>query len=137
MLRLVVCCGAGMSSSILATKFQEEIKANDLQEKVSIVYMAMPLLMEKQADFDLALMCPHLRYHAINAVKSGKVTLPFYLIPSRLYGTMKLLPLLEDAIDLFKIYKETHENPVHFPDESLMVNDRYTSHRRWLELKTK
>lgn len=133
MLRICVCCGGGMSSSVLAARFEEKIIEKGWSDKVSVDYLPITFMFEQQDRFDIALLCPHLRYGAQRAVETGKITIPLYLIPSRLYGTMELVPLLEDAIDVFKIFKETKENPVHFPEEGLLVTKRDTSHRRWIK----
>ena len=133
MFRLVICCGGGMSSSVLSVKFNDEIKERGWEEKISIDYLPLPFLFHQMDKYDFALLCPHLRYHALRAVEAGKVTIPFYIIPSRLYGSMRLLPLVEDAIDALFIYKETKANTVCFPGEDLLVTKRDTSYRRWIK----
>lgn len=133
MLRLVVCCGGGMSSSVLSVQFQKTIDEHGWQDKVSIAYLPLLFLQNRQEEFDLALLCPHLIYHAKAMVEKKILTLPLYIIPSRIYGSMKLIPLLEDAADILQIFNETHENPVHFPNENYLETKRDTSHRRWIQ----
>lgn len=133
MLRLIVCCGGGMSSSVLSVKFKEEIIARGWQDKVSIDYMPLPFLFDHQDDYDIALLCPHLRYYLKKPIESGNVKIPLYIIPARLYGAMKLQPLVEDGMDALKRYHETHENPVYFPGEDGMVTHRDCSYRQWIK----
>lgn len=133
MLRMVVCCGGGMSSSVLSQQFNNTIKEQHWEGKISVEYLPLIFLYKHQEKFDIAMVCPHSRYHAIDLVKSGKVSIPLYMIPARLYGSMKLVPLVEDAVDALKIYHDTGENPVHFPEESLLETKRDTSHRRWIK----
>lgn len=133
MLRLVVCCGGGMSSSVLAVKFQEEIDAKGWQDKVSIDYLPLVFLLKQQEKYDIALLCPHLRYHAKQAIEAGIVKIPLYIIPARLYGAMRLQPLVEDGMDALKLYQENHVNPVLFPGESGLETRRNCSYRQWIK----
>lgn len=146
MLKMVISCGGGMSSSALSVEMKKEIKERGWEDKVQIEFLAFPLLIkqkdlafpiqfdEQSIDFDIAFLCPHLRYHVQNALKQ-KVDLdvPMYIMPIQMYGRMKLEELMEDAQDLLEIYKGSDEKLLHFPDEEILVTKRNTSHRRWLK----
>lgn len=132
MLRMVICCGGGMSSSVLSAHMKETIKKEGMEEKISVAYLPLTFLLKRQNQFDIAMLCPHLRYYAQEAVKKG-VTIPMYIIPSCIYGTMDIHALLEDAVDILKLYKETKQNPIHFPEESFLETKRNISHRRWIK----
>lgn len=134
MLRLVVCCGGGMSSSVLSKKFQDLIQENHWQDQVSVAYQPFTLLSKQQENYDLALLCPHSVYTAKDLIKKGVITIPVYIIPAQLYGSMKPELLLEDAIDILDIYHDTKMNPLHFPHEDFLERKRNTSHRRWVKL---
>lgn len=133
MLRLVVCCGGGMSSSILSAQFQSTIEKRNWETKVSIDYLPLVFLPKHQEKYDLALVCPHSIHTAKNLIKEDKVRIPIYIIPARLYGIMRLEPLVEDAIDILNIYKETGMNPLHFPHEEFLERKRDISYRRWIK----
>lgn len=137
MLKMVICCLGGFSSSIMCEHVKEEIKANGLEGKVSIEFLAFGLFKQRPQDYDIALLCPHLRYQAKRYVEEHEVKTPLYLIPAQIYGTMRLKDLLVDALDLLDIYKVKKENPVHFEDEEILVRDRNVAHRFWVSKQQK
>lgn len=132
MLRIVICCGGGMSSSVLSSHMKETIKEAGMEDKITIEYLPLIFLPKRQDQFDIAMLCPHLRYYAQDMVRKG-ITVPMYIIPSCIYGTMDIYALLEDAVDILKLYKETGMNPIHFPEESFLETKRNISHRRWIK----
>lgn len=133
MLRMVICCGGGYSSSCLAKLVQKEIIDRNLSGEVSVVFKPFARFKEDHSDFDIALLCPHLLYDAKNFVKENTVDFPLYMIPSQMYGTMRLDDLMKDSVDLIKVFSENHENIAHFPDEGLIEMKRNISHRAWLK----
>lgn len=135
MLKMVICCAGGMSSSIMANKVKKEIEERNLQSDVTMTFMSFAHFKKAYQEFDIAFLCPHQLYEAKRYCSEVELPLPVYIIPSLMYGTMYLDDLLEDAQDLLKIYKEKKENPIHFPDEQFLVIDRNTSHRRWLKFQ--
>lgn len=134
MLKMLISCGAGMSSSALTVHMQKEIEQRGWQNQVKVDFLPFPLLMtqQKELDYDIALLCPHLMYYAKNAIKEKELHIPMYIIPSLLYGRMDLQELMEDAQDLLLLYKGSKELLYHFPEESLLDIKRNTSHRRWI-----
>lgn len=134
MLKMAISCGMGMSSSAVTQHMKKEIIKDGLQDQVSVDYIPFPLLMEQQddVDFDIILLCPHLMFYSKNAVKDKFVKIPMYIIPAKMYGTMSLQYLMEDAIDLLAENKEKQEMLLHFPEEKLLDIKRSISHRRWI-----
>lgn len=134
MLKLIISCGGGMSSSVLFSHIQEDIIKKGWEDKLQVSFVAFPIFMEKQDayDADLILVCPHLRFFVQEENKKGSLTKPIYIIPALLYGSMNIEYLMEDALDLLEIHKNSQEKLLKFPEEKLLNTERKTSHRRWI-----
>ena len=133
MLRMVICCGGGMSSSVISVQIKKAIEDKGWEDEISVAFMPLLFLVKHQEEFDIAMLCPHTMHHAQEMARKNEIQLPMYVIPARLYGSMNLEYLREDAEDILKIYAETKENPLHFPGEKFLEVKRNTSHRRWLK----
>ena len=82
---------------------------------------------------DVALCCPHLEFPAKNAVKEGKLRIPVFILPMRLYGQIDIENTIEEAEDVLALWNAGATNIVTFPDEPRsMTATRTVSHRRWL-----
>ena len=58
---------------------------------------------------------------------------PFYVIPTRLYGLMSAEDFMQDAEDAIAGWKETGMNPFTFEGEKTAIRVmRTVSHRKWL-----
>lgn len=148
MIRMVISCGGGMSSSALSVHVNKQIIEKGLQEQVSVDFIPFPLLInpktsdlafpmyrDKEAEakvYDIVLLCPHLQYYALDAIKKHTVHTPMYIMPSLMYGNMQIEDLLEDSIELLELYQHQPDVLMHFPDEKYLEIKRNTSHRRWL-----
>ena len=122
-LRIAVCCGGGFSSSALAKRMQKEAERRNFR------YVPFIDLEGAQDEFDVAMLCPHLQYKAVEV--ADRFRIPLYIIPPRLYGMMPAEDLLEDAEDVCAIWGETHTNLVAFPDDPPALSIKRTrSHRR-------
>lgn len=135
MLRIMVTCGGGFSSSALVTHLNQEAKEKNLD--VEFVY--------KPFDFggisglvdtvDIVMLCPHLAHNAKQLAEKYPQK-PFYVIPTRLYGLMAAEEFLEDAEDAIEGWKETGMNPFHFEGEQTAIRVmRTVSHRKWMASK--
>ena len=135
MLRIMVTCGGGFSSSALVTHLNQEAKEKNLD--VEFVY--------KPFDFggisglvdtvDIVMLCPHLAHNAKQLAEKYPEK-PFYVIPTRLYGLMAAEEFLEDAEDAIEGWKETGMNPFHFEGEQTAIRVmRTVSHRKWMASK--
>lgn len=93
---------------------------------------------ERQDEVDVALCCPHLEYPAKDAAKQGKLRIPVFILPMRLYGQINIEGVVEEAEDVLKLWNDGTPNPVVFPDEPRpMTSTRAVSHRRWLQQQGK
>ena len=88
---------------------------------------------QRQDNVDVALCCPHLEYPARDAAKQGKLRIPVFILPMRLYGQINIEGVVEEAEDVLELWKNGAQNPVTFPDEPRpMTATRTVSHRRWV-----
>lgn len=129
MLKIAICCGGGFSSSALASHLEKESTEKNLKERAEFVFIPISHLIEKMDEVDIAMVCPHSEY--VVRKNAPLYTIPVTVIPPRLYGLMPAIAFIEDAEDLYELWKNGIKNMVTFPDEphSLAVK-RTTSHRR-------
>ena len=150
MLRMAICCGGGFSSSTMAEHLNKQIREKHLEDKIFLEFIPFANLYgddsafitsvkrERQDEVDVALLCPHLEYDAKRAVAAGKIHIPIFILPMRLYGLVDIENLIEDAEDVLELWKAGASNIVTFPDEPRSVTARRTvSHRRWLAHKNR
>lgn len=124
MLKILLCCGGGFSSSYINQRMQKEIEEKGLSEKVSFEYSPFSLALEKAADFDIIVCCPHLNIYVKQVAAKQEVPIPMYLLPPRMYGKMEIEEIYQDAQDIVAIFNETKTNPVHFPGEDNVLRIR-------------
>lgn len=145
MLRIAICCGGGFSSSTMAAHLNRQLEEKGLQDEVSLQFIPFSALWgesaafisgnraERQDEVDVCLCCPHLEYPAKDAAKKGKLRIPVFILPMRLYGQIDIEGAIEEAEDVLELWKQGTPNPVVFPDEPRsMTATRNVSHRRWL-----
>ena len=145
MLRIAICCGGGFSSSTMASHLNKQLSAKHLEDEVFLEFIPFANLYgddsafvtgthrDRQGEVDVALLCPHLEFDAKRAVDAGKIHIPIFLLPMRLYGLVDIENLIEDAEDVLELWKAGAPNIVTFPDEPRSVAAKRTvSHRRWL-----
>ena len=129
MLRIVICCLGGASSSYVARHLKEEVGAQGLGERASFAFLPFGGLVRHQDEFDIAMICPHQEYEI--KAHAADYHIPVYVIPMVMYGTMPAEYLIEDAEDLMPVWERCPQNPVSFPDEPRsMTCGRTMSHRR-------
>lgn len=136
MLKIAICCGGGFSSSALALHMEKQVKENNLEDKVSFIFIPIAHLLDRMKEVDIAMVCPHMEYEVRKHAKD--FTIPVTIIPPRLYGLMNARDYIEDAEDLIEIWKQgTPDNYVKFPDEPRpLAVKRTVSHRRSLKGET-
>ena len=145
MLRIAICCGGGFSSSTMAAHLNKQIEEKNLGDEVFLEFIPFANLYgsdaafvsnvnrERQDEVDVALLCPHLEFDAKRAAAEGKLHIPVFVLPMRLYGLVDIENLIEDAEDVIKLWKVGAPNIVAFPDEPRsVIAKRTVSHRRWL-----
>lgn len=150
MLRIAICCGGGFSSSTMASHLNKQLTAKHLDNEVFLEFIPFANLYggdsafiagvkrDRQDEVDVALLCPHLEFDAKRAVAAGKIHIPIFLLPMRLYGLVDIENLIEEAQDVIELWNNGTPNIVTFPDEprSIMAK-RTVSHRRWLKQQGK
>ena len=150
MLRIAICCGGGFSSSTMAAHLNKQLKEKHLEDKVFLEFIPFANLYgddsafitnthrDRQDEVDVALLCPHLEYPARTAVKEGKLRIPVFVLPMRMYGLVDIENLIEEAEDVLELWNNGAQNVITFPDEPRsMTAPRTVSHRRWVARQNK
>lgn len=145
MLRIAICCGGGFSSSTMAAHLNKQLAESRFKDDVTLEFIPFSGLWggasafiggnqtERQDNVDVALCCPHLEFPAKDAAKQGKLRIPVFILPMRLYGQIDIENVVEEAEDVLELWRNGTPNPVVFPDEPRsMTSTRAVSHRRWL-----
>ena len=131
MLRIAICCGGGFSSSALATHLEKESEEKGLGERANFIFIPIAHLLDRMDEVDIAMVCPHMEFKVRQ--DAPKYTIPVTIIPPRLYGLMPALDFIEDAEDIYELWKNGAKNMVTFPDEPRpLAVKRTLSHRRKL-----
>lgn len=117
MIRVLLCCGGGFSSSYVAERMKKEIIAKGLSDQLEMEFSPFSLVLEKIDNFDIIICCPHLNIYVKQLLEKTDVQVPIYVLPPRMYGNMEIEEIYQDVIDLLEIYQQTHMNPVRFPGE--------------------
>lgn len=121
MLKILICCGGGFSSSYVTERMKKEVVEKKLQDEVYIEFYPFSLVKEKEKDFDIVMCCPHLKIYVDRLLNETTMSIPIYLLPPKMYGFMQLEEIMLDAKDVIAIYQETKMNPVHFPGEEKLL----------------
>ena len=131
MLRIAICCGGGFSSSALAAHLEKESEEKGLKERATFIFIPILHLLERMDEVDVAMVCPHMEMQVRK--DAPKYTSPVTIIPPRLYGLMPAQSFIEDAEDIYDLWKNGAKNMVTFPEEPRpLAVKRTISHRRWL-----
>lgn len=121
MIRILLCCGGGFSSSAIATRMKKEIKEKNLEDKYSIEFLPFGLGLKELDRFDVVILCPHLKVELDRALKNQTIDKPLYLLPPKMYGLMKFDEIIVDIEDVMKMYQENSVVPVKFPGEDNLL----------------
>ena len=62
MIKILLCCGGGFSSSALSNKAKKEILENNMQNDYDIEFSPFFTANNKISEFDIFVCCPHLIY---------------------------------------------------------------------------
>lgn len=117
MIRILLCCGGGFSSSYVAERMKKEIVEKHLDQELLMEFSPFSIAYEKLDDFDIIVCCPHLNMYIKSFIEEHDVKIPIYVLPPRMYGNMEINEIYQDVQDLLVIYQQTQMNPVHFPGE--------------------
>lgn len=130
MIKILLCCAGGFSSSALSNKMNKEILDNNMQNDYYIEFSPFMLVNKKMSEFDIIVCCPHLIMSVKKLVENSNPDKPIYILPPRMYGLMNFKELVLDVIDAIDLYNRTEKNPVYFPgEENTMEVTRYVAYR--------
>lgn len=130
MIKILLCCAGGFSSSALSNKMNKEILDNNMQNDYYIEFSPFMLVNKKMSEFDIIVCCPHLIMSVKKLVETSNTDKPIYILPPRMYGLMNFKELVLDVIDAIDLYNKTDKNPVYFPgEENTMAITRYVAYR--------
>lgn len=121
MIRVLLCCGGGFSSSYVAERMKKEIAEKHLDQELLMEFSPFSIAYEKLDDFDIIICCPHLNMYVKSFIQQHNVKIPIYVLPPRMYGNMEIDEIYQDIQDLLVIYQKTQMNPVHFPGEDYVL----------------
>lgn len=131
MLKILITCAGGFSSSHLVRLMQDEIaEMPDSAEYEVDFFQNVQHKGRAFSEYDVIMCCPHLRFQLIALMeKHALFDIPLYVIPPRMYGLIRASEMLEDAREIVARYKENPSNPFHFPgEENPLQNMRTVSY---------
>lgn len=117
MIKILLCCGGGFSSSYVTERMKKEIIENHLEDEVMIEFSPFSISLEKIDNFDIMVCCPHLNIYVKQLVAKQNIPIPIYILPPRMYGKMEIQEIFQDAKDIIRIFQDNRVNPVCFPGE--------------------
>ena len=146
MLRIAICCGGGFSSSTMAAHLNRQLEESPFKDDVTLQFIPFSALWgesaafqsgnltQRQDEVDVALCCPHLEFPAKTAEREGRLRIPVFILPMRMYGQIDIENAIEEAQDVLALYqKDPSTHIITFPGEARsMTATRNVSHRRWL-----
>ena len=131
MIRILICCGGGFSSSVLVKRVQDQIAEKGYQDKIQVDFSSIYLVEDKFSNYDVVMCCPHLSNSLPHFIELCGGSVPFYLLPTRMYGLLNARDIYEDALDIIEQFKITKKNPFCFPgEENYFSVQRTHSYRR-------
>lgn len=131
MVKVLLCCLGGFSSSALAQKVEKEILESNMQNDFYIEFSPFQLAVKKASEFDIIVCCPHLIIDVKKIIKTLNPNIPIYILPPRMYGMMSFDELSLDVVDAIELYNKNKVNPVYFPgEESILRVTRHVAYRK-------
>ncbi|EUJ29159.1 hypothetical protein MFLO_11250 [Listeria floridensis FSL S10-1187] len=101
MKKIMLICSAGMSSSLLVKKMQEEIATNALDAEV--IAVAEADVSKHASEVDVVLLAPQVRFLATSLKrKFGARSIPIEIIDAIDYGTMDGKNVLNQAYTMME-----------------------------------
>ena len=99
MIRIMLACAGGMSTSLLMNKMKEEADNRGLE--VSVEAIGEKTLEQHLGEFDVLLLGPQIRYVIPNVKKILAGKIPFDVIDMRDYGLMNGEKVLAAALKMY------------------------------------
>lgn len=94
-MKIMLCCNAGMSTSLLVQKMQKEAAARG--EDIQIEARPMNEAMDHLDEPDVLLLGPQIGYAKDDFEKAVAGRIPVSIIPMADYGRMNAAKILDDA----------------------------------------
>lgn len=102
MLRILLACAGGMSTSLLMNKMKEEADQRGIE--VSVDAVGEKTIGNHIGNFDVLLLGPQVRYVLKNVQDVVDDKAPFDVIDMRDYGTMNGAKVLDRAIKMYESF---------------------------------
>ncbi len=99
MLRIMLACSAGMSTSLLVTKMEQAAAAAGKEAKIWAVSEAS--VKGNLGEFDILLVGPQIRFKAKEFEKLADGKFPVHVIDMRDYGTMNGEKVFNTALEVY------------------------------------
>lgn len=106
MIKILLCCGGGFSSSFVAERMKKEIQNLGMEDDVMIEFSPFSIAKNRFLEFDIVVCCPHLNIYVKQLVEKEDIPIPIYVLPPRMYGNMEIKEIYQDACDLIKCFKK-------------------------------
>lgn len=101
MIKIMLACSAGMSTSLLVNKMIEAAKAKGIEAEIWAI--SESILKDEIANCDVLLLGPQVRYILPNAKKLAEPHgIPVEVIDMRYYGMCNGAKVLEQALNMKK-----------------------------------
>ncbi|RHM61525.1 MULTISPECIES: PTS sugar transporter subunit IIB [Coprobacillaceae] len=106
MVKIMLACSAGMSTSLLVTRMQKEAEKRGLDAKIWAVSESQ-LLSEYEADpADVILIGPQVRFRLNGIREQVKNAIPVDVIDMRTYGMMDGGKVLDQGLKMIEDFKK-------------------------------
>lgn len=136
MIKVMICCMGGFSSSAMTEKLKKEIIEKGYSDKFYAEFTPFHISYERMDEFDIIMTCPHLKYEIPRMHKKYNYQIPIYVLPPRIYGSMDVETMYQDAIDVIEGFKQNPHNPWCFEgEENTLQIKRSVSHKEYMENK--
>lgn len=99
MIKILLVCNAGMSTSILVEKMKKEAELKDIESKIWALSSSEARILEE--DVNAVLVAPQLKF-ALNDIKNMFENTPVDVIDMKIYGTIDGKLALEKAMGMIK-----------------------------------
>lgn len=96
MLRILLCCAAGMSTSLLVTKMEAYAASQGIEAKIWAV--SESTVAEQAGQFDVLLVGPQIRFRLKALQKEYGDKVPVEMIPMAQYGRMDGEAVVKQAL---------------------------------------
>lgn len=99
MVKILLCCSAGMSTSLLVTKMKKIAEEKNIDAKIWAISIDEITKLKELPD--VILLGPQIKYH-LREVEEQMENIPINVIPMMDYGTLNGEKVLEMALNLIK-----------------------------------